>query len=129
VDRGYSIEKFVKNELQAKSGQNTRGDVYEVRLKIEAKAPQTWVAISDPIPTGASILSTESSAGWIAFEERRMDRMNVFFEYLPKGTIEFTYKVRLNQSGAFGLPATRIEAMYDPTQFGEYPNAEMKIEP
>ena len=129
LDRGYSIVKTVKSELQAKSGQNTRGDVYEVSLKIEAKAPQTWVAVSDPIPTGASILSTESGAGWIAFEERRMDRMNVFFEYLPKGTIEFKYKVRLNQSGAFGLPTTRIEAMYDPTQFGEFPNAEMKIEP
>ncbi len=128
-DRGYRISKRIIPELRTKTGADSRGDIYEVKLIIESKAPQTWVAISDPIPSGASILSTSSQAGWIAFEERRMDRMNVFFEYVPQGKLEYSYRVRLNQTGSFGLPATRVEAMYDPTQYGESPNGGIVVEP
>ena len=129
VDHGYSVTKTITPVKATKPGENTRGDIYEVKLTIHAMSQQSWVAVADPIPTGASILSTSSDNYWIAFQERRMDRMQVFYEYMPKGDSVFTYKVRLNQQGSFDLPPSRIEAMYDPTQYGELPNASMKVNP
>jgi uncharacterized protein YfaS (alpha-2-macroglobulin family) len=41
-------------------------------------------------------------------------------------TLEYT--LRLNQSGAFSLPPTRVEALYAPEMSGEIPNAEMVIQ-
>jgi uncharacterized protein YfaS (alpha-2-macroglobulin family) len=128
VDHGYAITKSIEMVQNAKKGTTSRGDLYQVKISIEARSPQTWLVLMDPIPTGASILSTETNGGWIAFEERRMDRMQVFFEYLPQGKTEFTYTVRLNQVGSFEFPSTRLEAMYDPTQYGETPNAKMTVQ-
>jgi uncharacterized protein YfaS (alpha-2-macroglobulin family) len=129
LDHGYSIIKTVKPIQTTTSGVNTHGDIYEVTLQIEAMAQQTWIALTDPIPSGASILSTESNEVATAFEERRMDRMQAFFEYVPKGKFSFKYRVRLNQQGKFEFPSTRVEAMYDPTQYGEVPNASMLVKP
>jgi uncharacterized protein YfaS (alpha-2-macroglobulin family) len=36
--------------------------------------------------------------------------------------------VRLNNVGDFALPPSRVEAMYAPEMFGEYPNARVKVE-
>ena len=128
VDHGYVISKSVEAIQQKEKSSYTRGDLFRVKLTLEARAPQTWVVLTDPVPTGATILATEANSGsWIAFEERRMDRMQVFFEYLPSGKMEFTYTMRLNQAGDFEFPPSRMEAMYDPTQYGESPNEPMKI--
>ncbi|MBU6153766.1 MAG: hypothetical protein KGP28_05645 [Bdellovibrionales bacterium] len=128
IDHGYVISRSVEALQQKEKSSYTRGDLFRVKLTLEARTPQTWVVLTDPVPTGATILSTEASSGsWIAFEERRMDRMQVFFEYLPSGKMEFTYTMRLNQAGDFEFPPSRMEAMYDPTQYGESPNAPMKI--
>ncbi len=35
--------------------------------------------------------------------------------------------VRLNNVGDFALPPSRVEAMYAPEMFGEYPNARVKV--
>jgi uncharacterized protein YfaS (alpha-2-macroglobulin family) len=37
------------------------------------------------------------------------------------------YTVRLNNVGDFALPPSRVEAMYAPEMFGEYPNARVKV--
>jgi uncharacterized protein YfaS (alpha-2-macroglobulin family) len=39
------------------------------------------------------------------------------------------YTLRLNQSGSFQLPPTRVEALYAPEMMGEIPNAEMVVDP
>ena len=48
--------------------------------------------------------------------------------YVPKGSFVVEYTVRLNNPGTFGLPATRVEAMYAPEMFGEAPNAEWVVQ-
>ena len=48
---------------------------------------------------------------------------------MPKGSFSLSYTVRLNNAGQFGLPATRVEALYAPEMFGEAPNARMKVAP
>jgi uncharacterized protein YfaS (alpha-2-macroglobulin family) len=101
------------------------------------------VAITDPIPGGATILGSglgrdsaiatqgekaRSGAGWPAFEERSFEAFRSYYEYLPKGTVKMEYTVRLNNVGDFALPPSRVEAMYAPEMFGEAPNARVKVE-
>ena len=125
------------------AGQYTRGDVLRVALEVNASAPMTWVAITDPIPAGATILGSglgrdseiatqgekRGGSGWPAFEERSFEAFRSYYEYLPKGTVTMEYTVRLNNVGDFALPPSRVEALYAPEMFGEAPNARVRVEP
>ncbi|MBD9392052.1 MG2 domain-containing protein [Acidovorax sp. ACV01] len=145
---GYAIKKTVTPVEQANkslpAGQYTRGDVLRVTLEVNASADMTWVAITDPIPGGATILGSglgrdsaiatqgekpRSGSGWPAFEERSFEAFRSYYDYLPKGTVKMEYTVRLNNVGDFALPPSRVEAMYAPEMFGEVPNARVKVEP
>jgi uncharacterized protein YfaS (alpha-2-macroglobulin family) len=37
--------------------------------------------------------------------------------------------MRLNNPGTFGLPPTRVEALYAPSSFGALPNAAVVVKP
>ncbi len=103
----------------------------------------TWVAVSDPVPAGASILGTglgrdsrllaadgdRLQAVRPAFEERSFEGFRAYFERVPKGTWTVEYTLRLNQSGTFGLPPSRVEALYAPEVFGAIPNSVMVVSP
>ncbi|MCC6219025.1 MAG: alpha-2-macroglobulin, partial [Aquabacterium sp.] len=142
---GYSIQKTVTPIEQANkalpAGQYTRGDVLRITLEVTGQADMTWVAITDPIPGGATILGSglgrdseiatqgekRSGAGWPAFEERSFEAFRSYYEYLPKGTVKMEYTVRLNNVGDFALPPSRVEALYAPEMFGEAPNARARV--
>ncbi|WP_417283305.1 alpha-2-macroglobulin family protein [Comamonas sp.] len=143
---GYSIKRTVTPVEQADkslfgSGQFTRGDVLRVSLEVQAKTDMTWVAITDPIPTGATILGgglgrdsaiasageKQEGSGWLAYEERSFEAYRAYYQYLPAGTTKVEYTVRLNNAGDFALPPTRVEALYAPEMFGESPNAKVKV--
>ena len=142
---GYAITKTVTPVEQVNkslpAGQYTRGDVLRITLEVSASADMTWVAITDPIPSGATILGsglgrdseiatqgeTRSGAGWPAFEERSFESFRSYYEYLPKGTVKMEYTVRLNNAGDFALPPSRVEALYAPEMFGEAPNARVRV--
>ena len=64
-----------------------------------------------------------------AFVERRFDAFRAYYDFVPKGRFTVEYTIRLNQSGHFQLPPTRVEALYAPEMFGEMPNAPMEVEP
>ena len=110
-------------------------------LEVQAKTDMTWVAITDPVPTGATILGgglgrdsemassgeKREGAGWLAYEERSFESYRAYYQYLPAGTIKVEYTVRLNNAGEFALPPTRAEALYAPEMFGETPNAKLKV--
>ncbi len=143
---GYAIKKTITPVEQANkslpAGQYTRGDVLRVTLEVNASADMTWVAITDPVPGGATILGSglgrdseiatqgekRSGSGWPAFEERSFESFRSYYHYLPKGTVKMEYTVRLNNVGDFALPPSRVEAMYAPEMFGEIPNARIKVE-
>jgi alpha-2-macroglobulin len=138
---GYQLKKTVTPVEQAVKGQYSRGDVLRIALEITATADMTWVAVTDPIPGGATILGSglgrdsqiatqgEKRAGWTwpAFEERSFESFRAYYEYVPKGSFTVEYTVRLNNVGDFALPASRVEAMYAPEMFGETPNPRMKV--
>ena len=109
---------------------------------MEAQGDMTWVAVEDPVPTGAAILGSglgrdsglsargpeSQSRAWLAFTERRFDRFLAYYRYVPKGKWVLEYTLRLNNPGRFHLPPTRIEAMYAPEMYADYPNQTMTVE-
>jgi len=143
---GYTLKKTVTPVEQAVKGVFTRGDVLRVTLEVDASADMTWVALTDPVPGGATILGSglgrdsqiatqgEKKAGSAfdaampAYEEKGFESWRAYYEYVPKGRFKVEYTVRLNNVGAFSMPATRVEALYAPEMFGETPNARMQVE-
>jgi uncharacterized protein YfaS (alpha-2-macroglobulin family) len=144
---GYRITKTVTTLDPAVKGVYTRGDVVRVHLDIDAQTDMTWVVVNDPVPAGATILGSglgrDSEAATQgensgdntdrnalpAFIERGFDGYRAYYDYLPKGKFSIEYTVRLNNVGTFGLPPTRVEALYAPSTFGALPNAPLAVVP
>ena len=136
---GYAIKKTITPVEQAVAGKYTKGDILRIKLEVTSTADMTWVAVTDPIPGGATILGGglgrdsqiatqgERKTGWAAFEERSFESFRSYYDYLPKGSFTMEYTVRLNNPGNFALPPSRVEAMYAPEMFGESPNARMVV--
>ena len=110
-------------------------------LDITAASDMTWVAVTDPVPTGATILGSglgrDSAIATLGeklgrttlpiFEERSFEAFRAYYEHLPKGTVKVEYTLRLNNAGSFQLPPSRVEALYAPEMFGEAPNARVTV--
>jgi alpha-2-macroglobulin len=137
---GYRIEKSVSAISQAKSGVWTRGDVMKVRISVTAAAGRNWVVVSDPVPPGATIvgslggqsaiLAQKANGGEGAFPsyiERGNDAWRGYFEWVPEGKFIVEYAVRLNGTGQFKLPPTKVEAMYSPDIRGLFPNGPVTV--
>ena len=141
LSSGYRIARTVTPVEQARPGRWSRGDVYRVKLDLEAQADMSWVVVDDPIPASASILGTglgrdaqiatrgEERRGWVQpdYEERTSGALRAYYSWVPKGKWRIEYTVRLNNVGRFSLPPTRVEAMYNPGMFGEAPNAAVVV--
>jgi len=146
LNAGFSIRKTVTPVEQANkglpAGSYTRGDVLRITLELNASADMSWVALTDPVPAGATIIGnglgrdsemagrseTRQGGAWAAFEERSFESYRGYYAYLPKGFTKVEYSLRLNNVGEFSLPASRVEAMYAPEMFGASPNARVRVE-
>lgn len=142
---GYRITRTLLPVESANPHGWKRGDLVRVHLKIEAQTDMTWVVVNDPIPAGASHLGTglgrDSSIAtsgekidpdsfvWPIYSERAFDAFRAYYDYVPKGTLEIEYTIRLNQSGTFQLPATYVGALYQPEMLGELPNSPFEVAP
>jgi alpha-2-macroglobulin len=145
VSAGYKIVKTISPVEVAHQGGWHRSDLVRVHLKIDAETDLTWVVVDDPIPAGASHLgtglsresalatATENASGenysWPAFVERPFDAYRAYYEYIPKGTFETEYTIRLNQTGKFVMPPTHVAALYEPDMYGELPNPPLEVAP
>ncbi len=138
---GYRIARTITAVNQKVQGAWSRGDVLRIRLEIDAQTDMSWVVLSDPVPGGASILGTglgrdsqlaaggEQRQGWTwpAYEEKGFATYRSYYRFVPKGKFSTEYTIRLNNVGTFGMPPTRVEAMYAPEMYGEMPNAAMEV--
>lgn len=139
---GYRVRKGLSPVIQSDPGRWSRGDIVRVRIEFEAQADGTWVVLEDPLPAGAVILGGGLRRGlepppqptdrghataWPTFVERRGDAYRAYFEDLPRGKWQLEYSMRLNASGQFRLPPTRLEAMYEADRFGLLPNAPFEV--
>ncbi|WP_321797004.1 MG2 domain-containing protein [Caballeronia sp. J97] len=140
---GYRIAKTVAPIDPAVKGVLSRGDIVRVHLDIDAQSDMTWVVVNDPIPAGATILGSglgrdseaatqgekQDRRAWPSFVERGFDGYRAYYDYLPKGKLSVEYTMRLNNPGTFGLPPTRVEALYAPSSSGALPNAPVVVKP
>jgi len=137
---GYTIVRTLTPVTQRRPGQWSRGDLAEVRLDLTAAAPMGWVVVNDPIPAGATILGSgfggdtpapaRDASEWRptpTYEERRFDGLRAYYAQVPAGHWTLSYRLRLNNAGDFSLPPTRVEALYLPELFGEWPNAPIEV--
>ena len=121
--QGISLEKTwtpvtVKNEKT-----KTVGDVWKIQIKISSESQFKWLAVSDPLIPGSTVISEGSS-----FSEKKALDYNVFEPWFDQGKMTYEYTIRLNQSGRFKLPATHAEAMYQPALRGDLVNSEFVVE-
>lgn len=148
-DLGYKISRKLIPVMQKTVGKWSDGDVVNVELTVTAKYDQPWVVIRDPVPAGATHLGSGLEGGsailnftpkqktkpddpdsWpTEFEERSNAFFTSYAAYLPRGTYRVNYRIRLNSSGTFRLPPSRVEAMYSPETFGESPNGPWLVQP
>jgi alpha-2-macroglobulin len=142
------LTRMVKPIRQQVPGQITAGDVVEVKVRFQVKADAGWVVVSDPIPTGSTLLGSglggqsqittgEGRRGWRgddgsweawpAYVERTFTHVRAYYEYLWRGPMTLTYQLRINNAGSFRMPPTQLEAMYDPTVFAYRPNGTLEV--
>ena len=147
VSAGYTLKRSVQAVLQQVPGRWSRGDVLRVKLDVDARTDMSWVGLSDPLPAGATVLGNglgrdsailaasgaeagdASGNAALTYVERAPEAWRGVLEWLPRGKHQFSYTVRLNNSGRFALPPSRIEAMYAPATFAEVPNAVLEVMP
>ena len=149
LSAGYRLTRQIEAVQQQRPGVWSRGDVMRVTLEIESPQDQGWVALADPVPAGATLLgsglgrdSAIASAGPTAgptagrgdtaqpvYAERAADAYKAYFDALPRGRHRVSYTLRLNSAGRFGLPPSRVEAMYAPENFAELPLAAIEVQP
>ena len=150
---GYNVTKTATPINEQVKGKVTRGDIWRIRIDVDAQTDMTWVVINDPIPGGSTILGfglgrdseiavntpteesnrVDNSFGWwnrpwLSYQENAQDGFRAYYEYVPKGQFSIEYTVRLNNEGTFVLPPTRVEAIYAPEMFGETPNDSVTIQ-
>jgi uncharacterized protein YfaS (alpha-2-macroglobulin family) len=139
LNAGYRIKRSVSLVKAANKDRLTRGDVIKVRIEVIAAAGRTWVVINDPVPPGATIVGNlggqsemlgaqAGGSNWQpSYVERGKDSWRGYYGWMPAGTHAVEYVVRLNGSGKFTLPPTRVEAMYSPAIRGQWPNAPVTV--
>ncbi len=136
---GYRVSRQVTFLQRKAPDRISAGDVLKVRLTVDAPVDRTWVVVDDPIPAGASIVSggggqsmllagrASSSGWWPSYIERGLDSWRAYYGWLPKGRTSVEYVLRINGSGRFLLPPTRVEAMYSPEIHAALPNQPMVV--
>jgi uncharacterized protein YfaS (alpha-2-macroglobulin family) len=143
LSSGYKITKRWAPVERKQAGRWSKGDVIRVSLDLEAQTDMTWVVVDDPIPAGATIVgsglggdsllasSGEQQRGqaWLAFQERSFEGLRTYYQFVPKGKWTLEYTMRLNHSGMFQLPSSRVEAMYAAELFGALPQSVLTVYP
>jgi alpha-2-macroglobulin len=144
IANGLTLKREVIPVTQATKGRWSRGDVLAVRLTITARAPTPWVALTDPIPPGATILggalggrsellagngggSGNSNGTGPDWQERRTGAWRGFWRELGPGGATIEYRVRLGSAGRFSLPPASAEAMYAPDVRALLPGAALVV--
>jgi uncharacterized protein YfaS (alpha-2-macroglobulin family) len=137
---GYRMTKSVAVLSQKVPGQLTRGDVLKITITVDATAERNWVVVNDPVPPGATIIGNLGGQSAIlgaaasggegvqpSYVERGKDAWRGYFEWVPRGRFVTEYAIRLNGTGNFSLPPTRVEAMYSPDIRAQVPNKPITV--
>ena len=137
---GYRVARSVSVVEQRHPGRWSTGDIMRVHLIIDAPVDRTWVAVSDPLPAGATMIGGQATQSSIVagqadvasgtmrtYYDPAIDAFRAYYAQLPKGRTTIDYALRLNGAGRFGLPPTRVEALYSPAIHAALPNAPLAV--
>ena len=136
---GYHMARSVSVVSARQPGRLSQGDVVRVHLEIDADVGRTWVALSDPLPPGAVVMSNLGGQSQLlqqgskaegtgpAWVESGRATWRAYFDWLPQGHTVIEYTLRLNSAGQFTLPPARVEAMYAPAMHAELPIAPVTV--
>jgi uncharacterized protein YfaS (alpha-2-macroglobulin family) len=126
-ENGLRIERTVVDAETGRAEPRPRvGQILRVKLRVQAAAAYSQVAITDPLPAGFEALDTsleterqlsvsDGSAWSWDHRELRDERVSYFANSLSRGTTDVSYLVRVTRAGTFTRAAAHAEAMYDPT--------------
>lgn len=93
------------------------GDLLDVELEVKVNQDAEYLLFEDYKPSGIEALELTSGYGggsYVTHREMRDELVAFFCSYLPKGTHQFSYRLRAEIPGKYhGMPA-RAEAMYAP---------------
>jgi uncharacterized protein YfaS (alpha-2-macroglobulin family) len=145
ASEGLTITKTVK-PLYGDGKKLVAGARAVVTLTVTTPQARTFIAIEDPLPGGFEIVdptfATEGQEDqravnanetrnpyWGTFErnENYDDHIAIFADYLPAGEHTYSYLIQATTPGDFHMPATFVEAMYEPEIFGRTASDEAKI--
>jgi hypothetical protein len=137
---GYRVTRQVSFVQRKRADAISRGDVMRVRITVDAPVDRTWVVIEDPLPAGSSVISGGQSAilarqagdgsgSYPSYIDRGLDAWRGYYGWMPKGRTTTEYVLRINASGVFQMPPTRVEAMYSPEINAALPNRPMMVKP
>ena len=142
VSRGISVEReyFSVEQPGEPVTSAQAGEVITVRVTITAHQDINYFVLEDPIPAGTeavdtSLLTTSGALqppdlrptydpawwwGWWYFDhtEMRDEQVNLYADWLPRGTYVYTYQVRATVPGAFQTVPSHAYAFYFPEVFG-----------
>lgn len=117
------------------------GDIIEEHIQIINPENRNFVAIVCPIAAGWEMMNpnllTSSSESWpfgvntakASSEQILDDRASFFYDYLPKGTYDFYFRVRAMTEGVFTEPPALAEMMYKQSVRGNSAGLKVVVEP
>lgn len=108
------------------------GDKVTVKLVIRTNRDMEYVHLKDMRASGfepLNVISTYKYQNGTGYYESTKDAStNFFFSYLPKGTYNFEYDLRANNSGNFSNGITQLQCMYAPEMSAHSEGIRVRIE-
>jgi uncharacterized protein YfaS (alpha-2-macroglobulin family) len=117
-----------------------------VTLTVDSSQDRTFVALVDPLPGGVEVINSSFAneseneakrkrdiAGhnrWydsFMHTENYDDRVQVFANFLAKGSHNVSYLVQATTPGAYAKPACWVEQMYEPEVFGRTVSEKVEV--
>ena len=107
------------------------GDLVLVSLQVDVPGDSEYLAIDDPLPATLEGVNPEFATmaanplpGLWTYDHQEMRRDRILYfrdSFSGSGRFHLQYLARVVAEGTVTAPAARIEAMYDPAQFGLCP--------
>lgn len=148
IDRGFAVEKTYRTLKGVKIAEKdfVAGEKYIVEVKVTTKQERSFVILNDPVPAGLKVLNprfltaqqldmekanrdNEWAGYWGNFyrSEYYFDRVELFADYLNRGTHKWNYLVVATNPGSYAVPNTVCMEMYNPEVFGRNDNRKIQV--
>jgi uncharacterized protein YfaS (alpha-2-macroglobulin family) len=151
LSRGIIVSRRYLNENGTVVTNGQVGDTITVELTIVAPHDLYYVVVEDPYPAGAEAVNvnllTESVLGerptlqpddplaqgwgwwWFSQTDLRDEKAVMFADYLPAGTYEYTYQLRLGVAGEYRVIPPVAQEFYLPEVYGRGAGSLFMIRP